>query len=136
MDVGLLTTFLAPFLPFLLKAGEAAAQEAGARFGEDAWTHARRLWNRLWPSVEAKPAALEAVDDAADQPDDDHLTALKVQLQKILDGDGGLASDIERLFAEAQSANVVVAVSGSRAVGAGRDVRDSIIVTGDHSNIS
>ena len=135
MDVGLLTAFLAPFLPYLLRAGEAAAQEAGARFGSDAWTHAQRLWRRLRPSVDAKPAASEAVDDAAAEPDDDRLVALKVQLKKLLDADGELAADVERQFAEAQAANVVVVVTGARAVGVARDVRDSTIVTGDDANI-
>lgn len=135
MDVGLLTAFLAPFLPFLLKAGNTAAEEAGSRLGKEAWSHAERLWRRLRPSVEAKPAAFEAAGDAAVLPDDDHLTALKLQLQKLLAADGDLAADVERLFAEAQAANVVV-VSGDRAVGVGRDVRDSTIVTGDDAQIS
>jgi hypothetical protein len=135
MDVGLLTAFLAPFLPVLLKAGETAAEEVGARFGQDAWSHAQRLWDRLWPSVKSKPAALEAANDVAAQPDDDRLIALKVQLEKLLDADHGLSRDVERLFAEADDANVVVAVIGERAVGAGRDIRDSTIVTGDNVDI-
>ncbi len=32
-----ITTFLAPFLPYVLKAGEGAAREAGKEFGADAW---------------------------------------------------------------------------------------------------
>jgi hypothetical protein len=134
MDVGLLTAFLAPFLPFLIKAGDAAAQEAGSRLAQDAWPYAKRLWERLWPSVQAKPAAVEAVEDAAVQPDDDRLISLKVQLQKLLDTDSALAADVERMFAEAQAANVVV-VSGPRAVGVGGDIRDSIVVTGDDADI-
>ena len=135
MDVGLLTAFLAPFLPVLLKAGDAAAQEAGSLVTQEAWPYAKRLWGRLWPSVEARPAAVEAVKDAADQPDDDRLISLKVQLQKLLDTDSALAADVERMFAEAQAANVVV-VSGPRAVGVGGDIRDSIVVTGDDADIN
>jgi hypothetical protein len=84
--------------------------------------------------VQAKPAAVEAVEDAAAQPDDDRLISLKVQLQKLLDTDSALAADVERMFAEAQAANVVV-VSGPRAVGVGGDIRDSIVVTGDDADI-
>ena len=134
MDVGLLTAFLAPFLPFLLKAGDAAAQEAGSLVAQDAWPYAKRLWERLWPSVEAKTGAVEAAEDAALQPDDDRLISLKVQLQKLLEADSALAADVERTFAEAQAANVVV-VSGPRAVGVGGDISNSIIVTGDDADI-
>ncbi len=42
-----LTTFLAPFLPYLLKAGEKAAEEAGKKFGEAAWEQAKALWEKL-----------------------------------------------------------------------------------------
>ncbi|MEJ5241594.1 MAG: hypothetical protein WHS87_10390 [Anaerolineales bacterium] len=42
-----LTTFLAPFLPYLLKMGEKAAEEAGKRLGEAAWEQAKALWEKL-----------------------------------------------------------------------------------------
>ncbi len=41
------TTFLAPFLPYLLKAGEKAAEEVGKKLGADAWEKAKSLWGRL-----------------------------------------------------------------------------------------
>ena len=49
--------FLAPFLPYLLKAGEKAAEEVGRKLGAAAWEQARALWARLRPKVEARPAA-------------------------------------------------------------------------------
>ena len=52
-----LVVFLTPFLPYLLKAGEKAAEEAGKKFGGDAWDRAKGLWAKLRPKVEAKPAA-------------------------------------------------------------------------------
>lgn len=45
-----LASFLAPFLPYLLKAGGAAAEEAG-RHG---WQTARALWSRLGPRLRAE----------------------------------------------------------------------------------
>jgi hypothetical protein len=39
--------FLAPFLPYLLKAGEKAAEEAGRKLGAAAWEQAQALWARL-----------------------------------------------------------------------------------------
>lgn len=38
-----LTAFLAPFLPYLLKIGEKAAEEGGKRFGTAAWEQAKAL---------------------------------------------------------------------------------------------
>jgi hypothetical protein len=35
------TLFLTPFLPYLLKAGEKAAEEAGKKLGGDAWERAK-----------------------------------------------------------------------------------------------
>ena len=59
---------LAPFLPYLLKAGEEAAGEAGKKFGAEAWERAKALWAKLRPQVEAKPAAQEAAQDVAANP--------------------------------------------------------------------
>jgi hypothetical protein len=42
-----LTTFLVPFLPYLLKAGEKAAEEAGKHIGTDAWERVKHPWARL-----------------------------------------------------------------------------------------
>ncbi len=42
--------FLAPFLPYLLKAGEKAAEEAGKKLGGDAWDKAKSLWGKLRPT--------------------------------------------------------------------------------------
>jgi hypothetical protein len=37
------STFLGPFLPYLLKGGEEAAKEAGKKFGAAAWEKAQAL---------------------------------------------------------------------------------------------
>jgi hypothetical protein len=52
-----LVQFLAPFLPYLLKAGEEAAQEAGKKFGADAWEQAKALWGKLRPRERVAQAA-------------------------------------------------------------------------------
>ena len=87
-----LAVFLIPFLPYLLKAGEKAAEEAGKKLGSDAWDRAKGLWAKLRPKVEAKPAAQEAVQDAAVAPNDDDIqAALRLQLRKLLAEDAVLA---------------------------------------------
>jgi len=67
-----LVQFLAPFLPYLVKsvklAGQEAAKKLGEKAGEQSLDHAKALWEKLRPKVEARPAALEAVQDVATRP--------------------------------------------------------------------
>jgi hypothetical protein len=94
-----LTTFLAPYLPYLLKAGEKAAEEAGKKFGGEAWDQAKAIWQKLRPKVEAKPAAQEIVNDAAAATDDaDVQAALRSQIRKLLTEDTTLAQEVDRLM--------------------------------------
>ncbi|MHC5861925.1 MAG: hypothetical protein ACYTXK_34010, partial [Nostoc sp.] len=61
MDVASLTLFLVPFLPFLLKLGNKAAEGAAEKFGVDAWEKAKAIWAKLYPKVATKPAVQEAI---------------------------------------------------------------------------
>ncbi len=132
-----LTAFLAPFLPYLLKAGEKAAEEAGKKLGEAAWERARALWEKLRPKVEARPAAQEAVQDLAAAPDDpDAQATLRQQLKKLLAEDPALAEEIARLWGEAQAAGVTVTAAGERSVAIGGDVSGSVIITGDRNRVN
>jgi len=88
-----LTAFLAPFLPYLVQAGVEAGQEAAKRLSshlaDDAWKQAQTLWGKLCPTVEARPAAQEAVEDvAADPQDEEAKVALKRQ-RLVNAGDAG-----------------------------------------------
>lgn len=131
-----LVVFLAPFLPYLLKAGEKAAEEAGKKLGSDAWDKAKALWGKLRPKVEAKPAAQEAVKDAAAAPqDEDAQAALRLQLRKILADDQVLAAEVARLWEEAKAAGVTVTALGDRSVAVGGGVSGSVIVTGDRNRV-
>ncbi len=128
--------FLAPFLPYLLKAGEKAAEEAGKKLGGDAWDKAKSLWGKLRPRVEAKPAAQEAIKDAAAAPqDEDAQGALRQQLKKILAEDEALAAEVARLWEEIKAAGVHVTASGSRSVAIGGDASGSVIITGDRNQV-
>lgn len=119
MDVATVVGVLAPVLPYLVeKAGHVAAGEAIKKVGKEAWG----LWEKLRGAVQANPAASQAVDDLAAQPDDEDLRAvLRVQLKKLLQADPSLADEVARL---------IVTASGDRSVAAGGDVRGTII-TGD-----
>ena len=129
-----LAVFLTPLLPYLLKAGEKAAEEAGKKLGGDAWDRAKGLWAKLRPKVEAKPAAQEAVQDAVTAPNDEDIqAALRLQLRKLLAEDAVLAGEIERLWQEAQQAGATVIAASERSVAIGRDVTSSTIITGDQN---
>jgi hypothetical protein len=134
VDVAAVAALLAPALPYLTRAGERVATEAGQVLGGEAWAHAQRLWARLSGAVEARPAAQEAAQDvAADAQDGEAQVALVRQLRKILDSDPELAKEVEGLIGEAQKAGVVA--SGARSVAIGGNVANSAIVTGDSSRI-
>ena len=129
-------TFLAPVLPYLLKAGEKAAEEAAKEVGKGAYDCAKAIWTRLWPKVQAKEAAREAAEDVAKNRDDaDARVALRVQLKKLLAGDGGLADEISRLLEEGRQAGAVVVASGERSVAVGGNISGATIITGDQNKL-
>jgi hypothetical protein len=136
MDIVALTQSVAPLLiplmPYLLKMGEKAAEEAGEKIGGATWEWGKGLWNKLRAKVEAKPAAIEAAHEVAKNPDDvDAQAALRLQLRKLLEGDPTLAEEVYELVEKAQAAGVTVTASGDRSVAVGRDVKGSTIITGD-----
>ena len=56
------------------------------------------VWQRLQPSLDARPSAREALNDCWAQPDDaDHQASLRVQIKKILT-DPQLVADMARLL--------------------------------------
>lgn len=128
------TTTLIPVLPYLLKAGEKAAEESGKKIGGEAWEWAKELWTKLRPKVEAKPAALEAAQEVATTPDDkDAQAALRVQFKKLLAEDEALAREVTRWWEKARAAGITVTASGDRSVAIGDDVSGSNIITGDRN---
>lgn len=142
-----LTFFLAPALPYLLKLGDQAAEEAVKKLGADTWTKAKGLWAKLRPRVEAKPAALDTARDLAQAPEEeDAREALRYQLQKLLAADPELADEVERQLEEAGALHVYQArlegsgaiaqgpgavAAGERGVAIGGSVHGSRLDTGD-----
>jgi len=139
MDIGALasslTTALVPLLPYLLKAGEKAAEETGKIAAGQSWELTKSLWSKLKPKVEAKPTALEAAREAAQTPsDEDVQAALRVQLKKLLTEDQSLAAEVSRWLEQSKVARIVNA-SGNRSVATGGDVGGSV-VSGDKNIVS
>jgi hypothetical protein len=135
VEIAALTAFLAPFLPYLVKAGETVAEEAGKAFGDQAWAHAKALWERLRPSLEEEEPAKKAADRVAARPDDERaVTALELELDDLMTADAGLRADLEVLWSQARAANVVSA-TGERSAAVGGNVIGSTIITGDDAQI-
>jgi hypothetical protein len=132
---GQLVQVLTPFLPYLVKAGEGLGTRAAQQAQDAGWDLANKLWGRLGPKLEARPAAQEAAADLAAQPaDEDAQAALRIQLRKLLAEEPDLQQELAALLQEAGGAGTTtVTVSGNRAVGIGRDVRGSTIITGDQN---
>jgi hypothetical protein len=105
MDVAFLakslTVFLGPFLPYLIKMGEKAAEDVSSKFTAGAWDKAKTLWGKLQPKVAAKPIVQAAVEDVAKSPEDqDSQTVLEIQMKKMLNEDQEFAKEIFRLMQE------------------------------------
>ncbi len=131
-----LTTALVPLLPYLLKAGEKAAEETGKKAVDQSLEWVKSIWTKLKPGVEAKPAALEAAQDVAHAPEDEDLqVALRVQLKKLLTEDQSLAEEVSRWLEQGKAAGIAVTASGERSVAIGGDVKGSTIVTGDRNKV-
>jgi hypothetical protein len=140
MDIGALassvTTALVPLLPYLLKAGEKAAEETGKAVAGQSWEWAKSLWTKLKPKVETRPAALEAAQDASQAPEDpDAQAAFRQQLKKLLNEDQSLAEEVSRWLEQGKAAGVTVTAAGDRSVAIGGDAKGNTIVTGDRNKV-
>ncbi len=97
MDIPLddLMRFLTPLLPYLLRAGEKAAEEAGRRIAGDTWEALKTPWLRL----RAREPVRQAARDLASTPDDpDALAAFRYQLRRALTEDPALAAELTGLL--------------------------------------
>lgn len=117
-DVGALAqgllSLLAPFLPYLLKMGESAAEEAGRKLGDEAWERAKALWGRIHPAMESRPAAYEALQDVVAHPDDpDSRAALRLQLRKLLTEEPSLVAEIASLLPKGTTISRSIVIGGS-----------------------
>ncbi|MGB8645776.1 MAG: hypothetical protein WCF84_11105 [Anaerolineae bacterium] len=125
-----LVAFLAPFLPFLVKMGEQAAEESGKKLGSEAWDMAKSFYRMLTPKIEASPAMNDMLEKAASHPADSRTTgAVEVLLEDALEADKQLASDLERKWIDWRQATQIHSAQGGIIVEG--HVNDAIIVKGD-----
>lgn len=128
---------LAPFLPYLVRAGQRAGEDIADALGSEAGRLARALWERLRPRFDARPTAREAAEDVAGQPDNELArAALQHQLTKILADDPSLRHEIEKLLEDGHRAGAF-ATEGGVAITGGQHAESGGIVVGRdlHGNI-
>jgi hypothetical protein len=124
------TVVLSPCLPYLLKLGDKAAEEAAKKVGGEVWEVAKKLWHKLSPVIATNVAATEAVEDVASAPDDaDTVAALRRQLVKLFSGQPDIAAEVSKLIESAGPATRSVIASGHGAVAVGGNMTGSTVVT-------
>ena len=96
---GELTKLLAPALPYLTGLAGKAGETIAGEIAKDTWAAAKELWARIGKKVEAKDAALGAVQELAKDPDKAlYREVLRDQLEEILHADVALAGDVGQLL--------------------------------------
>jgi len=115
--------FLALFLPYLLKAGEQAAEEAGRQLGAAAWELVQALWARL----RRKKNVEQVAQTVAALPDNQALReALREEIARALAEDPALAQEMTRLVAQ---------ISASERGVAAQTIENSTVTTGDRNAV-
>jgi hypothetical protein len=127
----MVTSFLVPAIPYLLKGGEQAWGEASKKLGADTWESAKTIWAKLTSSLKLKPngqeVAQEIVKAATNMSnnisDEDAQAALRFQLKKLLTDDPELSLEIAGILDEAKAssaqANILIGgidISGGSSV--------------------
>jgi hypothetical protein len=123
--LALANTAVAFLSPYLVKAGEKAAEEAGKKLPDAA----ARVWNAITTKFRGNVVAEAAVQDLAEQPGDQlNQSAFANQLRKVLEAEPVFATELAHLLEEAkrQSGDTItntgsgaVATSGGVAAGSG-----------------
>src|SRR5215813_8265222 len=109
----LATTAVTVLSPYLVKAGEKAAEKVGEKLTGGIGT----LWNTVMTRLKGKPAAEDAVQDLVVKPDDPlHQSAFANQLRKVLETEPAFAAEVERLLSSTQpQKNDTIIITGSGA---------------------
>jgi hypothetical protein len=127
---GRIVQALIPFLPYLLRIGDAAADEVGRRMGAAAWERARALWERLYPRRSVEPVAQAVVAS----PDNRALReALREEIARALAEDPALCEEVIAIYSQVETGDVKPSgeVTGVRVRGKSPQGIHSEVKTGD-----
>lgn len=118
MDTALITSTAAAattlLTPYLVKAGEKAAEEVGKKLPQSVG----KVWSAITARFKGKPAAEEAVVDLVADPEDaDKAAAFRNQLKKLLESNPDFAEELAELVRNAKpQEGDTIANTGSGAV--------------------
>lgn len=113
-------------------AAEKALEKVGENITDESWQFGKPLLKKLLGRLAKRPAALEAIEDLASQPDNpDIQTVMRVQLAKLFEADRDFATEVEKLVTEANRAGITINItaSGDRSVAA-QNI-NAPVITGD-----
>jgi hypothetical protein len=121
----LATTAVAVLAPYLVKAGEKAAE----KIGESLPAGVGKMWAAIWSRFRGKAAAEEAVTDLLAKPNDQLTQSVFAgQLRKVLEAEPTFLAELEQLLTSVQkgsgdqilnTGSGAVATRGGVAAGAG-----------------
>jgi hypothetical protein len=106
----IVTSFLAPAVPYMLKGRDQAWGEASKKMGADAWDLSKAIWRKLLDSFisksdgeQSKVYLLKTVTDLSNNPsDEDAQAAFRFQLKKIFKDDPELCSEVAKVIDDAK----------------------------------
>jgi len=109
----MVTSLLAPSIPYLLKGGEQAWEEASRKIGTDTWELTKAIWTRLVSGSKLQPdgndktiEVIKAATEVAHSPsDEDAKAALRLQIKKLLTNDPELGVEIEKFLNEVKNSS-------------------------------
>jgi hypothetical protein len=141
----IVTSLLAPAIPYLIKGGEQAWGEASKKIGADTWGLAKNIWMKVVSPSKSKPNAeekttevIKAATEVANNPaDEDAQAALRFQIKKLLTDDPELSLEIEKTLNEAKNSSGQTNVRiGGVDISGGATVTNSGNIVGGNQTIS
>lgn len=118
----IVTSLLAPAIPYLLKGGEHAWGEASKKMGGDTWEWAKAIWTKLISHSKSKldgeektTEIVKAATEFANNPsDEDAQATLRFQIKKLLTEDPELSLELSQSLnlAKNSSAQTSIRIGG------------------------
>jgi hypothetical protein len=97
--VTIATTAVALLSPYLMKAGEKAAETIGEKLP----ANVGKVWTAITSKFRGQPAAEAVTADLVAQPnDEDNQTAFRIQLKKVLETDPSFMAKLAQLLSAVQ----------------------------------
>ncbi|WP_310487844.1 hypothetical protein [Chamaesiphon sp. VAR_69_metabat_338] len=141
----IVTSLLAPAIPYLIKGGEQAWGEASKKIGADTWGLTKTIWMKFASPSKSKPngeektiEVIKAATEVANNPsDEDAQAALRFHIKKLLTDDPELSLEIEKAINEAKTSSSQASIRiGGVDISGGATVNNSGTIVGGNQRIS